>query len=405
MGEIFANPLTELAEYTDMKRDLTEGRGPIQVSGVTDSQKVHLMQELTSEKAWKLVVTHDDTRAREIFDDFSYFEKNTWLYPSRDLLFYSSDIHGNLLTRQRMQVFKHLLEDERGVVVTTVDGLMDHLLPIARLKESCLTIGAEETLDIEKVKELLTDRGYERVGQVDGMGQFSVRGGIIDVYPLTEELPVRIEMWDDEVDSIRSFDPESQRSVAQLDEIVIYPAAEMVLSRNQVMDGVLAIEAEGKKQEKLFRDQGKAEEAHRISGIVKELCEGLREGISSQNLDGYIRYFFRDTVSFLDYMKETGKKSSEKDGLDIILDEPPRLREKAEVVETEFRESMGHRLEKGYLLPGQTDLLFSARATLAAAETPWTILATGLDQKLPGMTVKNKYSLMGKNVSSYQNSF
>ena len=133
MAEVFANPLVDLAEYTDMKQDMDKGKGPVQVSGVTDSQKVHVMHELSKDNPWRLVVTYDDTRAKEIFDDFSYFEPNTWLYPARDLLFYSSDIHGNLLTRQRMQVFKHLLEDEGGVVVTTVDGLMDHLLPLSRI--------------------------------------------------------------------------------------------------------------------------------------------------------------------------------------------------------------------------------------------------------------------------------
>ncbi|MBQ1241203.1 MAG: transcription-repair coupling factor, partial [Lachnospiraceae bacterium] len=152
MGEIFANPLVELAEYTDMKRDLMQGNGPIHICGVTDSQKVHVMYELSAEKSWKLVVTHDETRAKELFDDFSYFCKNTWLYPARDLLFYSSDIHGNLLTRQRMQVFKHLLEDEGGVVVTTADGLMDHLLPLSMLKERCLEVAAGEILDIDHMK-------------------------------------------------------------------------------------------------------------------------------------------------------------------------------------------------------------------------------------------------------------
>ena len=219
MGEIFVNPLVELAEYTDMKRDLMKGNGPIHICGVTDSQKVHVMHELSAEKSWKLVVTHDETRAKELFDDFSYFCKNTWLYPARDLLFYSSDIHGNLITRQRMQVFKHLIEDESGVVVTTVDGLMDHLLPISMLQDRCLAVAAGEILDVDHMKEILTEMGYERMGQVDGMGQFSIRGGIIDIYPLTEELPVRIEMWDDEVDSIRTFDPESQRSIAQLDAV------------------------------------------------------------------------------------------------------------------------------------------------------------------------------------------
>ena len=419
MAEVFANPLVDLAEYTDMKQDLDQGKGPVQISGVTDSQKVHVMHELSKDNPWRLVVTYDDTRAKEIFDDFSYFEPNTWLYPARDLLFYSSDIHGNLLTRQRMQVFKHLLEDEGGVVVTTVDGLMDHLLPLSRIKESCLNIMVGQTLDMEEIKHLLTGMGYERMGQVDGMGQFSVRGGILDVFPLTEEVPVRIELWGDEVDSIRSFDAESQRSIQQMDEVTIYPAAELILTKEHIEEGILRLEADEKKQEKAFRDQKKPEEAQRIRRAVGELVESLKEGFDVQTLDAYIRYFCRDTVSFLDYMKEVGAKvtlvssgaagkASEKKqaaGLALILDEPQRMKEKAETVETEFRESMSHRLEQGYILPGQADLLFASKTVLAECHTPYSIFMTGLDQRLPGMTVKAKYSLTGKNLNSYQNSF
>lgn len=419
MAEVFANPLVDLAEYTDMKQDLDQGKGPVQVSGVTDSQKVHVMHELSKDNPWRLVVTYDDTRAKEIFDDFSYFEPNTWLYPARDLLFYSSDIHGNLLTRQRMQVFKHLLEDEGGVVVTTVDGLMDHLLPLSRIKESCLNIMVGQTLDMEEIKHLLTGMGYERMGQVDGMGQFSVRGGILDVFPLTEEVPVRIELWGDEVDSIRSFDAESQRSIQQMDEVTIYPAAELILTKKDIEEGILCLEADEKKQEKAFRDQKKPEEAQRIRRAVGELVESLKEGFDVQTLDAYIRYFCRDTVSFLDYMKEVGAKvtlvssgaagkASEKkqaSGLALILDEPQRMKEKAETVETEFRESMSHRLEQGYILPGQADLLFASKTVLADCHTPHSIFMTGLDQRLPGMTPKAKYSLTGKNLNSYQNSF
>ena len=424
MAEVFANPLAELAEYTDMKQDMDKGKGPIQVSGVTDSQKVHVMYELSKDNPWRLVVTYDDTRAKEIFDDFSYFEPNTWLYPARDLLFYSSDIHGNLLTRQRMQVFKHLLEDEGGVVVTTVDGLMDHLLPLSMIKESCLNIMVGQTLDMEEIKHLLTGMGYERMGQVDGMGQFSVRGGILDVFPLTEEVPVRIELWGDEVDSIRSFDAESQRSIQQMDEVTIYPAAELILTKEHIEEGILRLEADEKKQEKAFRDQKKPEEAQRIRRAVGELVESLKEGFDVQTLDAYIRYFCKDTVSFLDYMKEVVEaarpgnvekkttkaagKTAEKQkasGLELILDEPQRMKEKAETVETEFRESMSHRLEQGYILPGQADLLFSSKTVLAECHTPHSIFMTGLDQRLPGMTVKEKYSLTGKNLNSYQNSF
>ena len=85
---------------------------------------------------------------------------------------------------------------------------------------------SDSVIDLEKLKADLVELGYERVGQVELPGQFSVRGGIIDIYPLTEENPWRIELWDDEIDSIRSFDAESQRSLENADEITIYPAVE-----------------------------------------------------------------------------------------------------------------------------------------------------------------------------------
>ena len=164
-------------------------------------------------------------------------------------------------------------------------------------------------------------------------------------FPLTEEVPVRIELWDDEVDSIRTFDLESQRSVEQLDEISIYPAVEVVLYKKQIQAGLERLEKEEKEYEAALKSQHKTEEAYRISKIIKELREGLEEGWKIGGLDAYIRYFCPETVSFLDYFPEGNRI--------IYLDEPARLKEKGETVELEFRESMVQRLEKGYLLPGR----------------------------------------------------
>ena len=104
MTGIFENPLEELIEYQDLKRDLERSQGPLLVSGCMDSQKAHLMSELSGLTDWKLIVTYEDQRAREIYEDYRCFAPEAHLYPARDLLFYSSDIHGNLLTKQRMQV-------------------------------------------------------------------------------------------------------------------------------------------------------------------------------------------------------------------------------------------------------------------------------------------------------------
>ena len=397
MSRVFVNPLTELAEYEELNRDLNRGKGPVQISGCMDSQKVHLMWEAGETLPWKLVVTYDDSRAKEIYEDFRCFTDAVWLYPAKDLLFYNADIHGNLITRERMQVLRHLIEEKSGVVVTTIDGLMDHLLPLSMVESQILTVSQGEVIDIEEWKQRLVSLGYERMAQVDGMGQFSIRGGIVDIFPLTEELPVRIELWGDEVDSIRSFDPESQRSVEQLEEVVLYPTTEIVLTPEQVEMGLERITKSEKSYEKTLREQSQTEEAHRIRSIIEEFKENLKDGMATGSLDSYLTYFCQDTVSFAEYFpaEETA----------VFLDEPIRLKERGEAVETEFRESMMNRLEKGYLLPEQTSLLYSIRETLAELETPHTVCVTGLEQKIPGQEIKNRYSIQTRNINSYQNSF
>ena len=395
------NPLVELKEYEDLTTALKTGKGPIHVTGSMDSQKVQLMHELGGSGGWKLVVTYDDQRAREIYDDFRNFTKQVWLYSAKDLLFFSADIHGNLMVRERLAVLRHLMEEPEGVVVTTIDGLMDHLLPLDHLKNQTLTVSGGETIDLNEWRNRLTAMGYERMAQVDGMGQFSIRGGIIDVFPLTEESPVRIELWDDEVDSIRTFDLESQRSIEQLESVTIYPAIEVVVTSEQLSAGIEAMEKEAKVYEKSLRSQKKIEEASRIRAVIREFAEELKEGWKVSGLDAYVRYFCKDTVSFFDYFKEWIS-----DGRGIVfLDEPLRLREKGETVETEFRESMIQRLEKGYLLPSQTEVLYPAKEILARIQTDRTVYLTGLDQNLTNLTVNEKFGFDVKNVNSYQNSF
>ena len=420
MSRVFENALAELAEFEELNTDLNRGRGPVQVSGCMDSQKVHLMQEAGESLAWKLVVTYDEARAKEIYDDFQCFGDRVWLYPAKDLLFYSADIHGNLITRQRMQVVKALIEDaeneagrgagietaglsgseaERrgGVVVATLDGLMDHLLPLSALRSQILKVRSGETIDIEEWKRRLTALGYERMAQVDGMGQFSIRGGILDIFPLTEELPVRIELWDDEVDSIRSFDVESQRSVEQLEEAVIYPASEIVLTEGQLAAGMERIQKSADRYEKLLREQMRTEEAYRVSSLAKDVRERLEDGLGAGGLDSFLACFCSDTVSFREYFP--------KGNTAVFLDEPARLKEHGDAVEAEFRESMIGRMEKGYLLPEQTELLYSAKETLAGLLGRYTVLVTGLEQRLAGMNAVRRYAIDAKNVNSYQNSF
>ncbi len=391
------NPLLELKEYEDLVQAIRREKGPVQASGTLDSQKVHLMAELGKEYAWKLVVTYDEARAKEIYDDYQNFTRRVWLYPAKDLLFYAADIHGNMLTRQRIQVLKALLEEPGGVIVTTFDGLMDHLLPLSRISSFMEELSVGDQVDLNQLTTSFAALGYERTPQVEGMGQFSVRGGIMDIFPLTEEFPVRIELWDDEIDSIRSFEPESQRSVEQKEHISIFPAREVILRTEELRAGISRMQNEAKTSKATLQKNGKIEEGACLSAIINNFVEGLNDGENLGNLDGYVDYFCPDTVSFIRYFPT--------DNTLFFLDEPPRLFEKGSAVETEFRESMSQRLEKGYLLGGQANLLYPVKEVFALLQTKRTIFLTGLDQRLPGLTVNEKFSFTVKNVNSYQNSF
>lgn len=230
----FLTPLQGLAEFEQIKEKSKTNKGILQVSGCMESQKSHLMYGLSGIAPYRLILAEDERRAREIYEDYRFYDRKVYSYPAKDLLFFQADIHGNLLIRQRMKVIKALLEEKELTVVTSIDGCMDFLESLEKIKEQLIHYESDSTVDTEQLKNQLVVLGYERVGQVEMPGQFSVRGGIVDIYCLTEENPWRIELWGDEIDSIRSFDPESQRSLENLEELTIYPAVEHIGDKDMV---------------------------------------------------------------------------------------------------------------------------------------------------------------------------
>ena len=230
----FLTPLQGLAEFEQIKEKSKTNKGILQVSGCMESQKSHLMYGLSGIAPYRLILAEDERRAREIYEDYRFYDRKVYSYPAKDLLFFQADIHGNLLIRQRMKVIKALLEEKELTVVTSIDGCMDFLESLEKIKEQLIHYESDSTVDTEQLKNQLVALGYERVGQVEMPGQFSVRGGIVDIYCLTEENPWRIELWVDEIDSIRSFDPESQRSLENLEELTIYPAVEHIGDKDMV---------------------------------------------------------------------------------------------------------------------------------------------------------------------------
>ena len=227
-------PLAEIAEFEEIVREQKKEKGMLQISGCVTSQKTHLVYGLGRDVRYRLYVLSSGEKARKVLEEYRFLDENVRYYPAKDMLFYQADIRGKELVAQRMEALQMLLAGEGGTLITTVDAFMDSLLPLKEIESRLLHIGYGETLDFEKLKADVSALGYEREVQVEAPGQFAVRGGILDIWALTEETPVRIEFWGDEVDSIRTFDAESQRSIENLKEITVYPADEFPEEKNRV---------------------------------------------------------------------------------------------------------------------------------------------------------------------------
>lgn len=269
-------PLRELAEFEEGQALLKKERACIGFTGCVDSQKLHMAYGLSDGFRYKIIVTFSDLKAREIYEDYQFYDRDVTLYPAKDLIFYQADIHGNQLVTDRMKALRKIIEGKPLTVITTFAALMSPQVPLEEIAASVIHIDGDSRLDEGSLARSLTQMGYEKNYQVDAPGQFSIRGGIIDIFDLTEENPYRIELWGEEVESIRSFDLLSQRSVEKLANVDIYPATEMMLSGQQKEEGLRKIEKEAKAFAGKLQESFQTEEAHRVRTQVKELREQVQ---------------------------------------------------------------------------------------------------------------------------------
>lgn len=393
----FTEPLKELKEFNDIRDNIKLNTLPVQITGCIDSQKSHLMHSLGEGFLFKVIVTYNDLKAKEIYEDYRLYDKNVFLYPSKDIIFYSADIHGRAIVRDRLEIMRRIIERQSTTIVMSLEGGMDRLLPLQLIKDRVITINYDSVIKLSEFGASLTSLGYERQGQVESPGDFAIRGGIIDIFPLTEDLPYRIELWGDEIDSIRSFDVGSQRSIDQVDHITIYPAAEIIPDEKQMAAGLKKIEEEEKQYVKGLRDKFKTEEAARIRRIIAEFKENLEAYQGSMALESYINYFFDNTMSFYEYFDN-------KDTI-FFLDELGRMSEKGEAVETEFREGMISRIEKGYILPGQIDVIYGYKEVLNILSKKKTLLISTMEPRNSHITPKRKYDFTVQTMASYHKNF
>lgn len=396
--KVIQEPFEQLNINSQLREWFSGGSGLAGVTGTSGSgtDRVFVMSSILPEADVRLVLTYDDKRAEQLCSDLRFYTRDVYLYPAKDILFFSADVHGNAITMRRMEVLRRLAAGQPCVIVATVDAMFDKIPALSYMKKYIISIKTAQKLDMEKLKQQLVDLGYEGTDTVEEVGQFAVRGGIFDIYPLTEECPYRIDMWDDEVDTIKTFDAESQRSIETVDSLVIYPAGEMVLSRSRIDRGLHKLLLEARPYEKELRAALKTEAAGRVGKLVKSLKEQLSEFSAVYGVDSYVDYFYTDTVSLVDCLPKNSC---------VFIDDTERVTDTARKSEQSFLTSMQHRLDGGYVLPGQMKVMYSCDEIVEKLGRRQVVCLDSFEARGGMLCCGNTLSLECREVKNYRNDF
>lgn len=387
-------PLLELKSYQTLLQQIKENHTPVFATGVIDVQKNHLLYGLQCHtKRPLLLLTHSEIRAKEIWEDMRFFIKDCMYYPAKDILFYSADVHSMEMNRQRFLVLEKLLAGECSCIVASMEALLDRYPRKEVFSSFLLHLQTAQTYDLKTLVEQLVYMGYERAELAESHGQFALRGGILDIYPLTADDAVRIEFWDDEIDSIRSMDAQSQRSVDKLQQVTVFPMRELVYDKDCALQAAECIRKDYEKAMQQMMQSDIENGVERLKEHIGENIERLQTEYTFPAVGSFISYFYDDTVSLLSYLP--------KDTI-LCFDEPQRLAEHMDTLQQEYEESMKGRIAQGFLLPAQSRILFDYEDILIQAKDFAQVLLAGLSAKTPHFTPQEQIDFVVRTTPSFQ---
>ena len=293
-------------KYKTYLEDVKNKINPMMISGLTDSGKVHLAYSTCFYAERPIcIVTYNELQAKKIIKDLAYFEDSIEYFPKKEILAYDYLTESKDSLFERIEVLNNIVNKKARIIVTTVEAVMQPMIAKETLYKNLLKLKVGQELNLDKLKETLINLGYERYDVIEGKGQFSIRGGIVDI-AVNSKSGVRIELWGDEIDSIRKFNILTQRSTDMLEETSIYPAFEYVLENS--------IDQVCKKIEE-------SKYAGVLNDIAEEDIEQIKSGDYISKIDKYFTFFYNKQESILDYL--------DKDCI-VFLDEISKIKARSE---------------------------------------------------------------------------
>lgn len=328
--------LGEMPEYRNLAKNVRDGVNPISVFGVSDSAKAHFAVSLTEDRPI-LFVTQGFLHAEKIKKDIEFFtNEKAVVFPERDFLM-QAQMQSGPIQQKRIEALDKILEGAR-IVVASIEAVTFNLMPPEALKSLKITLKVGKQIEMRTLCQRLVTNGYSAVNQLEGQGQFFLHGGIIDIFPFGSESSVRVDFFDDEIESIRLVDPVSQRTQERIDKIDILPSREVCAEKDRLVTAGELLSKELVSFNKGNKNSAAVEEATNTFALAAQtLCEGGYPAICDQ----LMAYIYPEYTCLLDYMSANTL---------VVFDEVKIQAERGENLEVEFNKNITDLLALGKVL-------------------------------------------------------
>ena len=389
-------PLEESSNFSEVIGCLQNGQLPINLSGLSDSGKSYVINGIFEKIDNSIVViTHNEIDAKNLYEDLSLYSTDVYFLPIREVVFYNVDAISGDLRWARLKVINEILKKrEKKIIVTSVDAMTTLYTPKQKYLEYSLTIKQGEEVDLKDISTKLMNCGYERVEVVEGKGEFSFRGGILDVFPPNAVYPYRIELFGDEIDSIRTFNIESQRSIEKIDKFDIFPAKEVIVDEEVKEKAINRITEE---LNSVIENSSKKDEdrVDKLRRIVNKNLEMLKETSTFETIDSYLPFFYDKMETFFHYLE----------GFTFIVDDIKRCKGKIDSIYYEFNENYTSFLQRGDILPSQNKLLIDNDEIFINLEKSNLITLSTFDGRNDIISLFKDIELKQTSLSNYNGQF
>ena len=332
--------ISGLAEYKTLKSSVGKGALPVAVTGVAGIHKANIIYSLCSQLGRRaFVVAGDEAEANRLCLDLKSMGLTAMFYPLRDFSLHDTEGSSHEYEQQRLAVLRNLQSGGCDAVVCCIDAALQYTIPPDEIKKRIVKIKAGENAGMGNVVSELLKCGYERAPQIDGPGQFSQRGGILDFYPPGLKQPVRAEFFGDEVDTLSFFDPVSQRRTEETDGVTILPASEVLISNPKIT---------AKKIDKLA-SQLRGKTAPAAKAVLARESEKIKNGLHIGCADKYISLIYDKPASLFDYFSGD---------MILFIHEPAKSKERMKSVIWQWGEDVRDLLADGTLCRGLSNFTY-----------------------------------------------